>query len=160
MQQKQDYVSSIWYTSNIAVGGPGGNPYSLFGEILDEVKQVTFYRDANGIRGITFERYGGGSIKVAGNFADQTPVVFNFAQDEQLTRILLYSNSSYDTGRFAGLKINTTRQNLEAFAYGYQPCASEEVEIPVGNGKWNAIFGKAGNSIDSFGMGMRTGALN
>lgn len=159
MQQKQDYVNTIRYTSNLAVGGPGGHPYSLFAEILDEVKQVTFYRDSSRIRGISFERYSGASIKVFGNFDDKTPVVFNFAKDEQLTWILLYSNSSFGDGRFAGLKINTTRQSLEAFAYGYQPSESEQVEIPVGNGRWNAIFGKAGGDIDSFGMGMRTGDL-
>ena len=159
MQQKQDYVNTIMYTSNIAVGGPGGNPYSLFAEIFDEVKQVTFYRDSSRIRGISFERYSGASIKVFGNCDDKTPVVFNFAKDEQLTRILLYSNSSYGGGRFAGLEINTTRQIWEAFAYDYQPSEREQVEIPVGNGKWNAIFGKAGGDIDSFGMGMRTGNL-
>ena len=28
-EEVQDYVSTVRYTSNIAVGGPGGNPYSL-----------------------------------------------------------------------------------------------------------------------------------
>ena len=159
MEQKQDYVNTIKYTSNIAVGGPGGNPYSLFGDIFDEVKQVTFYRDWDSIRGISFERYGGASIKVFGNFDDKAPVDFKFAKGEQLTRILLYSNPSYYNGRFAGLKINTTSQNLKVFAYGYKPSESDQVEIPVGNGQWNGIFGKAGGDIDCFGMGMRTGAL-
>ena len=57
------------------------------------------------------------------------------------TRILLYS-STFANGRFAGLKINTTKKTAEAFAYGYTPCANDEVEIPVGNGKWNGIFGR------------------
>ena len=155
-QQVQEYVSLVLYTSNVAVGGPGGNPYSLIATWPKVAKQITFYRDQQRMRGIVFERYDSSMIKLCGSFSDPNPVTITLGEDEQLTRILLYS-STYGNGRFAGLKINTTKKTAEAFAYGYSPCANDEVEIPVGNGKWNGIFGMAGGDIDSFGMAMLTG---
>ena len=153
MQQPQDYVSLKNYTSNVAVGGAGGNPYSLFAT-WNYVHQATFYRDSGRMRAIEIKRFGGSSIKLGGSFTDDPqPVTFTLECDELVTRILLYS-TSYGGGRFAGLRINTTKQTLEAFAKGYTPCEADQVEIPVGTGKWTGVFGKAGNDIDSFGIGM------
>ena len=159
-QHVQEYVNLVRYTSNVAVGGPGGNPYSLIANWNKVAKQITFYRDQQRMRGIVFERYDSSMIKLggSGSFSDPNPVTITLVEDEQLTRILLYS-STFANGRFAGLKINTTKKTAEAFAYGYTPCANDEVEIPVGNGKWNGIFGRAGGDIDSFGMAMLTGII-
>ena len=156
MEQPQEYVSTTLYSSNVAVGGPSGNPYSLIATWSKAVKQITFYRDKQRMRGISCERYDSSAIKFGGSFADENPVTFTLGEDEKLGEILLYSNSRY-YGRFAGLKLTTSKQNLEAFAYEYTPESGDEVDIPVGNGTWNGIFGKAGGDIDSFGIAMLTG---
>ena len=160
MQQVQDYVSLTMYTSNVAVGGPGGNPFSLIATWPAVVKRITLYRDQQRpkFKGIYFERYDSSVLNVGGGFAsaDPSPLSYTFDEDERLTRILLYSSSS--SNRFSGLELNTTKQVVKAFAYGYNASQCDMVEIPVGNGKWNGIFGKAGGDIDSFGIAMLTGA--
>ena len=158
MEQVQDYVSLVVYTSNVAVGGPGGHPYSLIATWPSVAKQITFYRDQQRMRGISFERYDSSTLKLGGDFSDPNPVTIKLEESEQLTEIFLYS-STYGNGRFAGLRITTTEQQAEVFAYGFTRSALEndQVEIPVGNGKWNGIFGMAGGDIDSFGMAMLTG---
>ena len=156
LQQQQDYINKIRYTSNISVGGPEGNPYSLLATWSGTAKKITVYRDQQRIRGIEFERHDSAILHI-GIYEDKNPITYTFEENEQLTRILLYS-SDYNTGRFAGFKLSTTRQqNVEAFAYGFTPSSSNEVEIPVGNGKWNGIFGNAGVDIDSLGFAMLTG---
>lgn len=159
MQQVQDYVDLTKYTSNVAVGGPGGNPFCLIAKYPDVVKRITLYRDQQRpkFRGIYFERYDSSVLNVGGSFVDPSPLSFTFDEDERLTRILLYASSSGT--RFSGLELNTTKQVVQAFANGYNPSQSDMVEIPVGNGKWNGIFGKAGGDIDSFGIAMLTGEI-
>ena len=156
LEQQQDYISTTRYTSNVSVGGPGGNPYSLLATWPKTVKRITVYRDQKRIRGIELERHDSAVLHI-GVYEDKNPITYTFQENEQLTRILLYS-SDYDNGRFAGFKLRTTRQqSVEAFAYGFTPSSSNEVEIPVGNGKWNGIFGKGGGDIDSLGFAMLTG---
>ena len=121
-------------------------------------EEITFYRDQQRIRGIVFKRYDSCVLRVGGSFSDPDPVTITLAKDEQLTRILLYFSDFTDntspTGRFAGLRLSTTKKNVEVFAYGFAPTPSHEVEIAVGSGYWNGIFGKAGSDIDCFGIAM------
>ena len=163
MEQTQCYVNTDLYTSNIAVGGPGGGSYSLIPTYKEDptwpmAEQITFYRDEQRMRGIIFKRYDSCTLQVGGSFSDPDPVTITLAKDEQLTRILLYSSDHTDPespiGRFAGLRLSTTKKNVEVFAYGFAPTPSHEVEIPVGSGYWNGIFGKSGSDIDCFGIAM------
>ena len=57
-------------------------------------------------------------------------------------------------GRFAGIKVVTDRQECEAYAGNYTPRAEDQVEVAVGTGKWNGIFGRSAVDIDSFGAAM------
>ncbi len=155
MQNVQEYVSLVRYTSNVSVGGPDGNPYSLMATWPKVAKQITFYRDEKRMRGVSFERYDSSIMKL-GTFTDKNPVTITLDEDERLTKVLLYS-SNFGNGRFAGLKLETNKKTAEAFACNYCPCAGDEVNVPVGNGKLNGIFGKAGGDIDSFGIAMLTG---
>ena len=68
-QHVQEYVRLIVrYTSNVAVGGPGGNPYSLIATWNKVAKQITFYRDQQRMRGIVFERYDSSDLRLALTF--------------------------------------------------------------------------------------------
>ena len=97
-------------------------------------------------------------MQVGGHFDDPDPVTITLDKDERLTRIFLYSSDHSDAtsalGRFAGLRLSTTKKDVEAFAYGFAPSPNNEVEIPVGNGKCAGIFGRTGSEIDSFGFAM------
>ena len=82
---------------------------------------------------------------------DPTPITFTFDNDELATRVRLYSKGL----RFMGIQMDTNKQRgLAAFGYGYTPCDSDCVEIPVGCGLFNGIFGWSGTEIDAFGVGM------
>ena len=48
----------------------------------------------------------------------------------------------------------TDRQECEAYAGNYTPRAEDQVEVAVGTGKWNGIFGRSAVDIDSFGAAM------
>lgn len=99
MQQEQSYIDQELYTSNVAVGGPGGHPFSLVAQFPFTAKQLVLYRDQHRIRGIYFEKHDSSVLKV-GVFDDSDPVTINFDEDEKLTRICLFS-SKFDNGRFA-----------------------------------------------------------
>ena len=163
MEQQKKYVNTTdTYTSDVAVGGPGGGQYSLIGGHSDPstavAKRITFYRDQQRMRGIVFERHDSGQLKVGGDFSDPNPVVIDLAQDEQLTQIKLYSSDFEYTGgpkgRLSGFIICTNKKDgpVEAFAYGVTPAPCNAVEIPVGSGQWSGIFGCSGYDIDCFGM--------
>ena len=168
MEQQKNYVNTDTYTSDVAVGGPGGGQYSLIGATTDPptvgpagsavAKRITFYRDQQRMRGIVFERHDSAQLKVGGDFSDPNPVVIDLAQDEQLTQIKLYSSDfTYYPGvkgRLSGFIICTNKKDgpVEAFAYGVTPAPCNAVEIPVGSGQWSGIFGCSGYDIDCFGM--------
>ena len=119
-------------------------------------KQITFYRDEQRMRGISFERYDLSMLKVGGDFSDPNPVTITLDEGESVKGIHLFS-SNFGNGRFAGLKLFTVKRDYEAFAYGYTPDENYVVKILCGNGKWNGIFGRSGGDIDSFGIAMLTG---
>ena len=80
----------------------------------------------------------------------QQPLV---SMGEQVRTVYLYSNSM-NGGRFAGIKVVTDRQECEAYAGNYTPRAEDQVEVAVGTGKWNGMFGRSAVDIDSFGVAM------
>ena len=60
---------------------------------------------------------------------DPAPITFTFDNDELATRVRLYSKGL----RFMGIQMETNKQRgLAAFGYGYTPCDSDCVEIPLG----------------------------
>lgn len=154
MQQQFQDVPLTYFTSNISVGGPSGGLFSLFGHrAIFNVKSITFYR-TDIIKSIYCEKHDGTNITVGvDQQLDPNPVTFTFDNDEQVTRVLLYSDSK--RLRFAGIQMDTNKQSgLQAFGYNYTPDQSDQVEIPVGCGLFNGIFGRSGGEIDSFGVAM------
>ena len=151
MQQVISDISTDKFASNIAVGGPGGDVFCFLGRTEHNVRNITFFRTDGVIRCLTCFKYDGTSISVGQRVCDSNPATFSFHSDEQVRTVYLYSNS-INGGRFAGIKVVTDRQECEAYAGNYTPRAEDQVEVAVGTGKWNGIFGRSAVDIDSFGV--------
>lgn len=123
----------------------------LVSDLAANVKCITFYRSTV-MQAIECWKQDCSSISTGYIKTDPTPVTFTFDDDEKLTRVLLYSSKS----RLVGIHLKTSKQNdLECYAHNYVPTPEDEVEIPVGTGFWQGIFGRSGAEIDSFGLALR-----
>ena len=152
MQQTIEGINVEKFSSNMAVGGGGGDMFSLIGHANFFIKTITFHREKGVIRCLSCQKFDGTSIYIGNRATDPKPIAFTFSTDEVIQKMYLYSTPLYG-GRFAGIKVITDRQHcLEAYAYDYTPRAQDEVEVAVGVGKWNGIFGRSGTDIDSFGV--------
>ena len=155
MQQVLGDIDLTFFTSNVAVGGEGGYPFMIISDVAANVKYIRFYRSTV-MQAIECLKQDDSSISTGYIKTDPTPVTFTFDADEKLTRILLYSSKS----RFVGIHLKTSKQgDLECYAYNYVPMPEDEVEIPVGTGFWQGIFGRSGSEIDCFGLALRTSTL-
>ena len=154
MQQVIGGIKTSKFATNIAVGGSGGDVFCLAGCEDHHIRSITFFRTNGAIRCLSCYKSDGTNISLGERVCDPKSVTFSFSSDELVTKMYLYSTPN-EGGRFAGIKVTTTKQDcLEAYAYNYTPSAQDEVEVAVGVGKWNGIFGRSGVDIDCFGVAM------
>ena len=154
MQQAIEGINVTKFSSNVAAGGGGGDMFSLIGHGNFHIKTITFHREKDVIRCLSCQKFDGTSIYIGNRACDPRPIAFTFSQDEVITKMYLYSTPQYG-GRFAGIKVITCKERcLEAYAYDYTPRQEDQVEVAVGVGKWNGIFGRSGTDIDCFGVAM------
>ena len=116
---------------------------------LANVKTIKFYRGNTAIQAIECLKQDGSCISTGYIKNDRYPVTFNFTTDEKLTMVRLYSSKH----RFVGIHLKTDKQrDLQCYAQDYRPVPGDDVDIPVGSGFWQGIFGHSGAEIDCFGL--------
>ena len=152
MQRFLQDISQFTFTSNTAAGGNGGYPFTLISDEAANVKTIKFYRGKTAMQAIECLKQDGSSISTGYLKHDPTPVTFNFTADEKLTMVRLYSSKH----RFVGIHLKTDKQHdLQCYAQDYRPVPGDVVDIPVGSGFWQGIFGHSGGEIDCFGLAIR-----
>ena len=154
MQQVIDGINTSKFATNVAVGGSGGDVFCLVGHVDHNIRSITFFRTKGAIKCLSCYKFDGTSISLGERLCDPKSITFSFSPDELVTNMYLYSTST-DGGRFVGIKVITCKERcLEAYAYDYTPRQEDQVEVAVGVGKWNGIFGRSGTDIDCFGVAM------
>lgn len=137
------------YTSDTCIGSPtGGNMYAITSlNPADAVLQLSvFANDPDNNIGAVSVKMKGGYQMTVGRSGTRNIGVWDFALDEKLTAIKLYT----DGVGLTGIDIQTDKQHVEAFALGGQ--TTKATAIPTGSGAFVGIFGYAGRYVDSLGI--------
>ena len=149
-------VDVAYYTSNIALGGGGGNAF-YYG--LDPqqgpksgvvVRSLKAYCDGNTMRGLEVELTDG-SKHTFGMVAGTPTDTFYIAEGEKVTSLKLWAGT-YLSGRSGGFELTTDQKRT--FSVDPPDRIGEPYQPEIGSGILVGVFGKCGNDIDCLGFGL------
>ena len=159
-RQKCLAVNPNEFSSNLAIGGSGGDQFSCIGEGAVYLQEIEFFLQTDRIQAIELklsdgklERFGRPLHSRDHKFVAK----FNFSRKEVFKKITLSPSRSpaYDNPLLGGVVIDMeSGRHIEAVVEKKDALLGE-IEFPVGSGFCAGIFGRKGWEIDALGFAMR-----
>lgn len=149
-------VNTIYFTSNVACGGPGGGQFYLglekgeppSGNVV--VSSLRAWYNSETLRGIEVG-FTDGNKTLCGHAEGTETETLYLGGDRRITEVLMWSDD-HDGGRMGRFEIHTNDGRIYICD---APSVGDPYKPDVGSGILVGVFGAAGDDVDSFGFALR-----